>query len=226
MIVLIQFPWSGFCIVQKKILEYSGKPFKIVNIPSTDRSYVWKITKKRYYNVPVIKDGKNVIFETDEESQIIAKYIDGKYNLGLFPKKFSGVQNLIWRHIESQVEEVCAKLNDIYYEEFVPENERLLYIRHKDRKFGRDCIKQWKAEQQALLMELEKRLWFYEQMLSERNFLLDEKPVFIDFDLYGMLGMFLYSGHYKLPDAHNRLIDWYNRMQDVKCENFKSNPHS
>ncbi|MGC8743786.1 MAG: glutathione S-transferase family protein [Verrucomicrobiia bacterium] len=216
MIVLVQFPWSGYCIAQRKILEYSGKPFKIKNIPSTDRSYVWKITRNRYYQVPVIKDGKSVIFETDEESQIIAKYIDAKYDLGLFPKKFAGVQNLIWRHIENDVEDVCSKLNDICYEEFVPKKERLLYLRHKERKFGRGCIDQWRLQQEALLAELEKRLWFYEQMLSERKFLLDEKPLFVDFDLFGILSALLFSGHYKLPAAHNRLAAWYNRMEKVE----------
>jgi len=53
-------------------------------------------------------------------------------------------------------------------------------------------------------------------MLSERNFLLDERPVFIDFDLYGILGMFLFTNHYKLPSAHNRLIEWHKRMDSIK----------
>ena len=34
MIELIQFPWSPFCIVQRRILEFSGAPFKITNIPN------------------------------------------------------------------------------------------------------------------------------------------------------------------------------------------------
>ncbi len=216
MVELIQIEWCGFCVVQRKILEYSGKPFKIKNIPTTDRSYIWKITRNRYHQVPVIKDGKNVIFETSNESQIIAKYIDVKFNLGLFPRKFGGLQNLIWRHIENDVEIICAKLNDIYFEEFVPKNESLLYLRHKERKYGIGCIEEWKMEQQALLMELEKWLWYYEQMLFEKDFLLGEKPVFIDFDLYGMLGMFLYTNHYKLPSAYNRLIEWHKRMETVK----------
>jgi len=57
MIELIQFPWSPFCIVQRRILEYGGIPFKAVNIPNTDRTQVWKLTRERYYGVPVIKDG-------------------------------------------------------------------------------------------------------------------------------------------------------------------------
>ena len=38
-----------------------------------------------------------------------------------------------------------------------------------------------------------------------KPFLLDQRPRFVDFDLYGMLGNFLYSGHYRLPAAHAHL---------------------
>lgn len=215
MITLVQIPWCGFCLVQKKILDYIGVKYKTKTIPCFDRSYIWKITKNRYYQVPVLIDGKTAIFETDDDSQIIAKYLDGKFNIGLFPKKFAGVQNLIWRHIEHDVEEICSKLNDIYYTEFVPKEERMIYLRDKERTHGKSCIEEWKLEQKALLLELEKRLWFYEQMLSERDFLLDVKPVFIDFDLHGILEMFLYTGHYELPKNHNRLIQWYDRMDKI-----------
>ena len=48
-----------------------------------------------------------------------------------------------------------------------------------------------------------------------QNFLLDDRPRFVDFDLYGMLANFLYSGHYKLPAVHSRLGRWYERMTDI-----------
>jgi hypothetical protein len=37
-----------------------------------------------------------------------------------------------------------------------------------------------------------------------------------------MLGNFLYSGHYRLPPAHNRLKQWYRRMADLKFEKPRS----
>ena len=37
MIELIQFPWSPFCIVQRRILEFAGVRFKITNVPNGDR---------------------------------------------------------------------------------------------------------------------------------------------------------------------------------------------
>src|SRR5258706_5700671 len=99
MIELIQFPWSPYCIVQRRILEYSGAPFKITNIPNQDRSLVWKLTRQRYYGVPVIRDGKTVVFEMDEDSQVVAKYLDEELELGLFPARWRGVQSVLWKFI-------------------------------------------------------------------------------------------------------------------------------
>src|SRR4051812_9555628 len=79
MIELIQFPASPFCIVQHRILESSGVKFKLKNIPNGDRSLVWRLTKERYYGVPILKDGKQVIFEVSDDSQVIAKYLDSKF---------------------------------------------------------------------------------------------------------------------------------------------------
>ena len=212
MIELIQFPWSPFCIVQRRILEFSGEKFKTTNIPNTDRSLVWRLTRQRYYGVPIIRDGKSVVFELSEETQVIGKYIDTELQLGLFPWEWEGVQSLIWRHIENEIEGPAFKLNDIYWREFVPESDRLRFLRHKERKFGRGCLDHWRAQQKELLAQLEQRLVPFEEMLMYKPFLLDDRPRFVDFDLYGMLGNFLYSRHYRLPAAHTRLRQWHRRM--------------
>jgi glutathione S-transferase len=220
MIELIQFPWSPFCIVQRHLLEFSGVKFKITNIPNGDRSLVWRLTRERYYGVPVIRDGKAVIFEVGEESQVIAKYLDTKLQLGLFPWELEGVQSLLWRYIENDVEGVCFKLNDIYWRELMPVSEQLGFLRHKERKFGRGCIAQWKAQRKELLAELERRLLPFDEMLMFKPFLLDQRPRFVDFDLYGMLGNFLYSGHYRLPATHTHIKEWHRRMARVQSKSF------
>jgi glutathione S-transferase len=219
MIELIQFPWSPFCIVQRRILEFSGAKFKITNIPNGERSLVWRLSKQRYYGVPVIRDGRQVVFEVHEESQVIAKYLDSKLKLGLFPWNFEGVQSILWRYIENEIEGCGFKLNDIYWEEMVPPSDRLRFVRHKERKFGRGCLEQWRTQQKELLAQLEQRLVPFEEMLIYKPFLLDKRPRFVDFDLYGMLANFLYSGHYRLPAAHTQLREWYRRMGRVQ---FKS----
>ena len=218
MIELIQFPWSPFCIVQRRILEFAGARFEITNIPNGDRSLVWRLTRQRYYGVPIIRDGKSVIFEVSDDSQVIAKYLDTKLQLGLFPWELEGVQSLIWRYIENEVESVGFKLDDIYWRKVVPVPDQLAFLRHKERKFWRGCLDQWRAQQKELLAQLEQRLVPFEEMLLTRPFLLDQRPRFVDFDLYGILGNFLYSGQYRLPAAHTRLQKWYKQMARVKLQ--------
>ena len=212
MIVLIQFPWSPFCIVQRRILEYAGARFRVVNIPNTDRSLVWKLSKGRYYEVPLLQDGRTVVFETGADSQVIAKYLDDRFQLGLFPRKLEGVQSILWRFIESEVEGYTFKLDDIYWNELVPKAEAVAFIRHKERKFGKGCLDLWRRQQAELRHGLTQSLLPFEEMLLAHPFLLEDRPHFVDFDLYGMLGNFLYTGHYELPADHPRLQEWYRRM--------------
>jgi len=212
MIQLIQIPYSPFCLVQRRLLQYAGVPFQVVNVPNADRALVWRLTRQRYYAVPILKDGRTVIFETDENSQVLAKYLDAKFGLGLFPRPWEGLQDVLWRYFENEIEAVGFKLNDIYYRENVPRGEWVGFIRHKERKFGSGCLDQWRRQQADLLVQLTQRLIPCEQMLRCRPCLLAERPLFIDFDLYGMLANFLYSGHYQLPAGLPLLRDWYVRM--------------
>ena len=221
MIELIQFPWSPFCIVQRRLLEFAGVRFKLTNIPNGDRTLVWKLTKQRYYGVPIIRDGRNVVFEVDEDSQVIAKYLDEKLGLGLFPPELEGVQSILWRHIESQIEDVAFRLTDIHWRELIPKSDHLRFIRHKERKFGLGCLDQWRVLEPELLRQLEARLLPYEEMLAYQPFLLGKRPRFVDFDLYGMLGDFLYTGHYQLPRSRPNIIKWYRRLAQLKIKNVK-----
>lgn len=221
MIELIQFPWSPFCLVQRRLLEFSGVRFKITNLKLTgDRSPVWKLTKGRYYAVPVIRDGRNVVFETGEDSQVIGKYLDQKLGLGLFPAELEGEQSILWRYIENEIEALTFRLNDAHYREFVSKPDQLSYIRHKERKFGRGCLDQWQADRKKLQAQLTERLLPFEEMLAYRPFLLGVRPRFVDFDLLGMLDNFLYSGRYQLPARHPQIQKWYRRLASAKLYQF------
>jgi glutathione S-transferase len=221
MIELIQFPWSPFCLPQRHILEFSGARFKIINVPPQERAFVWKLTRQRYYGVPVIRDGKNVVFETGDDSQVIAKYLDQKLKLGLFPAGLEGVQSILWRYIENEVEGATFRLNDIYYQELhrrekLSAADELQYLRFKERKFGRGCIDQWRAQKSDWLKKLETGLVPFEQSLAHQPFLLGEHPRFVDFDLFGMIENFLFSGHHQLPRSQPQLREWHRRMKTLR----------
>jgi glutathione S-transferase len=89
-------------------------------------------------------------------------------------------------------------------------------VRHKERKFGRGCLEQWRKQQKDLLVQFDDLLLPCEEMLFNKPFLLGHNPLFLDFNLFGMLGNFLYSGHYKIPARHTCLMEWYGRMRKLK----------
>lgn len=215
MIELIQFPFSPFCLPVRRILEFSGDKFKITNVPPQERSRVWKLTKQKYYGVPVICDGTNIVFDDTDDQQIVAKYLDQRLKLGLFPANREGEQSILWRHIENEIEGATFRLNDIYYRENLPADDQLQYLRFKERKFGRGCIEQWRKDQKVWLMKLEAALVPFEQMLAHSEFLLGERPLFVDFDLFGMLENFLFSGHYILPKSRPNLREWHSCMKTI-----------
>ena len=221
MIELFQVPYSPYCLALRRLLEYSGAKFKLINVPNGDRSLLWKITRQRYYQVPVVRDGRQVLFETDGDSQVIAKYLDQKLGLTLFPAEWEGVQSLVWRYFENDVEGIGFKLNDIYWRENVPKADHCAFVRHKERKFGRGCLEQWREQEPQLRAALAHALVPAEQMLHGKAWLLGERPLFVDFCLYGMLANVLYSGHHALPAEHQRLRDWYERVGRLRMKNEK-----
>ena len=216
MLELIQFPFSPFCLPTRRMLEFSGVKFKIINVPPQERSLVWKLTRQKYYGVPVIRDGSNVVFDDTDDQQIVAKYLDKKLRLGLFPAEREGVQSILWRCIENEVEGATFRLNDVFYQENLPAADRLQYLRFKERKFGRGCIDQWRTDRKAWLKKLEAALAPFEQMLAHSEFLLGERPLFVDFDLFGMLENFLFSGHYQLPKSQPNLREWHDCMKTIR----------
>ena len=157
-----------------------------------------------------------MLFETEDNSQVIAKYLESKLQLGLFPPPWDGVQKILWRYVENEVEGVTFKLNDAHYRGFVPKGEQLNYLRFKERKFGRGCLDHWFQQRDQLVAELTRLLVPFEQMLAHRRFLLEARPRFLDFDLWGMLANFLYSGHYAWPADHRRLKQWWKRMTTIQ----------
>jgi glutathione S-transferase len=214
MIELIQFPWSPFCIVQTAHLGIFRRALQNHKHPQSG-----PLAGLETHEAALLRRARsfatasNVIFEVADDSQVIAKYLDEELELDFFPR-WRGVQSVLWRFIENEIEGATFRLNDIYWKENVPPAEQLQFLRFKERKFGRGCIDQWRKDQKIWLKRLEELLVPFEIILTHQKFLLDDQPRFVDFDLFGMLGNFLYSGHYKLPARHKQIQKWHRR--DIK----------
>ncbi len=212
MITLIQFPWSPFCITVRRILERHRIAHRIRNIrPDSDRGVVIRATKGRGYTVPCLVDGKTAITDATAFGQEVARYVDRKYRLGLFPPDQEGIQFVLAQYIENQLEDVGFRVNDSYVIPTLPLVERVMVTRHKERKFGKGCVEQWTRERAKLSRRFGELLEPFDNMLASSPFLLGERPLFVDYDLYGIIENFLYSGKTRLPALKN-LRRWHSQL--------------
>ncbi|MFY9270222.1 MAG: glutathione S-transferase N-terminal domain-containing protein [Candidatus Manganitrophaceae bacterium] len=206
---LYQHPASPFCIGIAAILKWRKIPHEIMNIPYSDRRIVVEKTEGKYYRVPLLEDGETVVWDRTPFGQEIARYLDQKFNLALFPPHLEGIQAILSRYIENDLEAIGFKLNDIHYRAWLSDlYDRTMFIRHKERKFGDGCLDEWQQQKDRLQETFESLLAPLDQMLQESPFLIDRRPRFVDFNLLGILGNYLFSGQNTIPTRFKAIEKW------------------
>lgn len=221
MITLYQLPHSPFCIPVRLILEATKVPFQIRNVSSANRAEVITLTNGAYYQVPVILDERaerRLVFESDSSSQDVARYLDKEFSGGrLFPPMLDGLQEVLLHHLENEVEGLTFRLHDPFHIASEKDSvERVMMIRHKERKFGKGCVEQWRNARSEMFCEAVCLLLPYEKMLDHSKFLLGSEPVYCDFLLAGILGNMTFGGHNVLPESIPRLKDFNARLESYK----------
>jgi glutathione S-transferase len=211
MLTLIQFPWSPFCITIRRILERHHIPFRLRNIAYHERTEIITATKGRGHTDPCLIDGKRALCDLTDFGQEVARYLDRRNKLKLFPKEFEGLQLILSRYIENDLEGVGFKVNDSYVIPSRPLVERVMLIRHKERKFGRGYLQEWTSHRKYLSARFAELLLPIDHMLAVSPFLLTDRPLFVDYNLYDVLENYLFNGKTKLPHL-THLRRWHHAM--------------
>jgi glutathione S-transferase len=214
-LTVYQLEHSPYCIPITRALGALGVSYATRNISNADRREVIELTKGAYYQVPVLSDDAEVIFESSPSSIDVARYIERKFGGGrLFPFRWEGLQRIVITYIENDVESTTFKLVDPFYlREIQDPIERAMVRRHKERKFGPGCEERWEQERPSLQAEAERLLSPFDLSLAQRPFLFDDIPVFSDFALFGVLGNLTYHQYNTLPASQRNLADWFERMK-------------
>lgn len=207
-LTIYQMEYSPFCIPITAALRAAGVPFETREIPNYDRSELLRLTNGEYYQVPVLVHDGKVIIESTGDSEDIARYVDTHFTGGrLFPERLEGLQKIVIEHLSDDVEFHTFRLQDPYTLQRISDDPvaRGLFLRHKERKFGRGCVQQWEREAGQIRAEADRLLERFETTLRHSPFLFGEAPVYSDFLLYGILGNLTYAGHNPLSDGQTAL---------------------
>lgn len=219
-LTLYQLAHSPYCLPITRALGALGVTFEVVNISNGDRGVIIRLTNGAYYQVPVLAHDGQLVYAgstggADKLELEVARYVDRVWGQGrLFPTALEGLQSLLIPHIEGEVEGATFKLTDIHYVPQIADLvERTMTLRHKERRFGRGCLDQWRANYDALFSQAAALLAPFDLMLAGQPFLLGPQPVYADFALYGVLANLTYHDWNPFPPGLPRLSDWFARMK-------------
>ncbi len=216
---LYQFPHSSYCIPISLILKNGGIKYEDVLVPNWDRSIVSKLTNGAYYQVPVIEHDGNIIYESSDTSLDVAKYVNKLISLDLFPHRISGIHEVLIDHIESTLEGIGFKTTDPdYIEEVEDIVDRTNIIRHKERRFGRGCVDNWRKNKEILLSEFYAHIDNFKGTLETNLYLFGELPVYADYALYGVIGNVHYIPANVWMEDRDWLRQWMNRLSQLRVQ--------
>jgi glutathione S-transferase len=214
-IVIHQLEHSPYCIPITAALRALGVRFRTVQVSVGDRTALFRLTQGQYHQVPVLVDGKNVVFESGSDTSDVAHYVDRRWAGGrLFPADKEGLQKILIPHIEDAVEGATFRLGDPQYlDELKSERDRMFFLRFKERKFGRGCLETWRKQAPQLRAQAEALLTPFDLMLQHSPFLLGAAPLYVDYALLGIIGNLTYRGHNKIPARLAALRAWGKRLE-------------
>lgn len=209
-VIIHQLEHSPYCIPITAALRALGVPCRTVQVSYGDRTPIFRLTQGNYHQVPVLVDGKEVVFESAPDTLEVARYVDRRWAAGqLFPAVVEGLQRIVVPHLENEVEGVTFRLVDPgFFDTVTDARERMFMLRFKERKFGRGCIEAWRRQAPQLRAQAEALLTPYDLMLRNNAFLFGEAPVYADFALLGIVGNLTYREINKLPPKLKALQAW------------------
>lgn len=220
-LTLIQHPVSPFCIGMDLLLRAAQTPYTLHNVELWDRRPVIDLTAGDYHAIPVLVDARStppkVVYEARDDGQDIGRYLDDTFGLGVFPSDVAGLHEIIVQYIEGQIEDTGFRANDAYFLPSMKDQvESGMYVRHKERKFGKGCLEQWREQAPQLRARMRELLVPLDQMLGRSDFLLRSRPVYADYALFGVLGNYAFTGQHPFPENLPHLSRWHRALPDVQ----------
>lgn len=213
-LTIYEMEYSPFCIPITAALRACGRDFERREIPNWDRTELLKLTDGAYYQVPVLVHRDRVVFESSADSEDVARYVDRHFAGGrLFPERLEGLQAIVIEFLSDDVEFQTFRLLDPHMLDRITDPvARGLFLRHKERKFGRGCVEQWRRDAASIRAEADRLLARFDVTLRHSPFLFGDAPVYADFLLYGILGNLTYRGHHALKPEQEALANFVSRL--------------
>jgi glutathione S-transferase len=215
---LYQFATSPFCSKVRKILDYKGLDYQVVEVDYVERKEL--IAASGQIMVPAVRFEQLAggEAETVVDSDRIAMRLEELCpEPTILPARSRGLHLALTRYIDSEVEEAlffAAVPDEEKYFARQGADRRAMFRFVRDRKYGAGFCDRMEREHEANMIRVRQVLEPFEMALEHGAFLLGG-PGLADFALYGQLHFLALTEVIRIPRELPRLREFYGRVDRI-----------
>ena len=210
---LYQFITSPFCAKVRKILDYKGLDYEVVEVDYLERKELLLASGQLIVPALTFEDG-----ETIADSDRISMGLEDRYpELTIFPSEWRGVHLGLARYFDTELEDALFRValaDEIAHYARQGRDREAFYRLIRDRKYGAAFCDRTLSEDAANWKRVREMLAPLDDTLRERAFLLG-RIGYADFALYGQLWYLAFTGKLKIPDEFAYLRAFFGRMDRI-----------
>lgn len=211
--ILYQFATSPFCAKVRKILDFKGLDYRVIEVDYLERKELILATGQLMVPAIALDHGETIV-----DSDRIAARLDELFpDPTIFPAEWRGLHLALARYFDSELEDVLfrAALPDEIARFARQGRDREAFYRFiRDRKYGAGFCAEAVANHASHFARACELLAPLDDTLRERAFLLG-RIGYADFALYGQLSLLALSGVLKIPAEMSSLRAYYGRLDRV-----------
>jgi glutathione S-transferase len=199
---LYQFVTSPFCAKVRKILDYKGIDYELVEVDYLDRRALLEASGQIMVPALTLESG-----DTLTDSDRIAHRLEEVYpEPAIFPTEWRGKDALFRAAVPDEL---------AYFRRQGADREALWRL-IRERRYGAGFCERMVRENRENLERVETMLAPLDESLDGRAFLLG-RIGYGDFALYGQLTYLAFTGEQKLPARLANLRAFYDRMDRISA---------
>jgi glutathione S-transferase len=210
---LYQFATNPFCSKVRKILDYKGPAYELVEVDYVERKEL--VLASGQMMVPALTlDGSEAVVGSDR----IAMRLEDLYpEPTIFPPQWRGIHLALARYFDAELEDALFRTavpdEAAHYRRRGPDHEALWRL-IRERKYGAGFCDQMVRDHTANVERSRALLAPLDETLRDRAFLLG-RIGYADFALYGQLCLLAFTGEVKIPADMQNLRAFYHRMDGI-----------
>ncbi|HYB92027.1 MAG TPA: glutathione S-transferase family protein [Candidatus Binataceae bacterium] len=210
---LYQFVTSPFCAKVRKILDFKGVDYEVIEVDYVERKELVLASGQIMVPALTLESGETIF-----DSARIAMRLEELYpDPTLFPPTWRGIHLALADYIDNQLEDALYRAaipDQVAHWRKMGKDREALWRLIRERRFGAGFVDRMLAEADANRRRAGEALAPFEDALSDRAFLLGRIGL-ADFALYGQLWYFALTGELKIPGECKNLRAFFGRMDRI-----------